>query len=60
MGEYFARSSARMGMVPVVTRSTTLVAMPLPMPGIARRAFGSWTRVSSWVVCCWMASAARW
>ena len=41
VGLYFWRSSSRRGMVPVVTRATMLAAMPLPMPGMARRALGS-------------------
>ena len=66
VGLYLRRSSSRRGMVPVETSATMLAAMPLPMPGMARRglrsasgwaAFG--TRVLSWVVCCSTASAAR-
>ncbi len=62
VGLYLRRSSSRRGMVPVVTRATMLAAMPLPMPGMARRALGSASgvvKVASWVVCCSTASAAR-
>ncbi len=41
VGLYLWRSSSRRGMVPVETRATMLAAMPLPMPGMARRALGS-------------------
>ena len=40
VGLYLVRSSSRRGMVPVATRSRMLAAMPLPMPGMARRSFG--------------------
>ena len=62
VGLYLESSSSRRGMVPVATRARMLAAMPLPMPGIARRSLGSesgFERVESCVVCCSTASAAR-